>query len=100
MRDDELQMRAQRSLQEFDDAVQRLEPHYEELGRKTLEALEEFMAFWKNHPESPQSRGDDTAGSLSGGPADDNEMRRFVERQLEWGESQRERVRAQLSKEI
>lgn len=100
MRDDELQMRAQRSLQEFDDAVERLEPGYAELGQKSLEALEEFIAFWKNHPESPQSRGgDEPQGAATVSLADDNEMRRFVERQLEWGESQRDRVRAQLSKE-
>lgn len=99
MRDDELQMRAQRSLQEFDDAVERLEPNYAELGQKSLEALEEFIAFWKNHPESPQSRGKEAQGEGADTLEDDNEMRRFVERQLEWGESQRERVRAHLSKE-
>lgn len=97
MRDDELQMRAQRSLQEFDDAVERLEPNYAELGQKSLAALDEFIEFWKNHPESPQSRG---AEAQSPDPAeDDNEMRRFVERQLEWGESQKARVQAHLSKE-
>lgn len=97
MRDDELQMKAQRSLQEFDDAVERLEPNYAELGQTTLTALDEFITFWKNHPESPQSRGKEEA--VEDSLEDDNEMRRFVERQLEWGELQRERVRAQLSKE-
>lgn len=99
MRDDELQMRAQRSLQEFDDAVERLEPGYAELGQKALAALEEFIEFWKNHPESPQSRGDEPEATADESLEDDNEMRRFVERQLEWGESQTERVRAHLSKE-
>jgi hypothetical protein len=97
MRDDELQMRAQRSLQEFDDAVERLEPNYAELGQKALAALEEFIDFWKNHPESPQSRGAESRAASS--LEDDNEMRRFVERQLEWGESQKERVSAHFSKE-
>lgn len=97
MRDDELQMRAQRSLQEFDDAVERLEPNYAELGQKSLAALDEFIEFWKNHPESPQSRAAEAQSSDQ--PEDDNEMRRFVERQLEWGESQRARVQAHLSKE-
>ncbi|HKS28300.1 MAG TPA: hypothetical protein VJS44_10790 [Pyrinomonadaceae bacterium] len=97
MRDDELQMRAQRSLQEFDDAVERLEPNYAELGQRALAALEEFIEFWKNHPESPQSRADEAPASDS--PEEGNEMRRFVERQLEWGEAQTERVRAHLSKE-
>jgi hypothetical protein len=97
MRDDELQMRAQRSLQEFDDAVERLEPNYAELGQKSLAALDAFLEFWKNHPESPQSR--QAEGQGSDQPEDENEMRRFVERQLEWGESQRARVQAHLSKE-
>lgn len=99
MRDDELQMKAQRSLQEFDDAVERLEPNYAELGEKSLAALDEFIEFWRNHPESPQSRGDEAEDSTEDGLQVDNEMRRFVERQLEWGEAQRERVRTQLSKE-
>ncbi|HEX8748687.1 MAG TPA: hypothetical protein VF717_16060 [Pyrinomonadaceae bacterium] len=98
MRDDELQMRAQRSLQEFDDAVERLEPNYVELGQRALTALNEFIEFWKSHRESPQYRAihsEDTADE----PEDDNEMRRFVERQLEWAEEQKQKVRAHLSKE-
>lgn len=99
MRDDELQMKAQRSLQEFDDAVERLEPGYAELGQKSLAALDEFIEFWKNHPESPQSRINEPADSNADSLEDDNDMRKFVERQLEWGESQRDRVRAALSKD-
>lgn len=98
MRDDELQMKAQRSLQEFEDAVERLEPNYAELGQKCLAALDEFTDFWKNHPESPQSRGEHPATSTPDSLEDDNEMRRFVERQLEWADSQRERVLAHLSR--
>lgn len=98
MRDDELQMKAQRSLQEFDDAVERLEPNYAELGRHSLAALDEFTEFWKNHPESPQSRGKQPAASTADNLEDDHEMRRFVERQLEWADLQRERVLAHLSK--
>lgn len=99
MRDDELQMKAQRSLQEFDDAVERLDANYAELGQKSLAALQEFIDFWKNHPESPQSRAEEPETAPADSLEDDNEMRRFVERQLEWAESQRERVRAHLSKE-
>lgn len=99
MRDDELQMRAQRSLQEFDDAVERLEPNYAELGQRALTALHEFIEFWKNHPESPESRAGEPQSAASDGLEDDNEMRRFVERQLEWAESRRERVQAHLSRE-
>lgn len=98
MRDDELQMKAQRSLQEFEDAVERLEPSYTELGQKCLAALDEFSEFWKNHPESPQSRSEHTGTLAPDELEDDNEMRRFVERQLEWADLQRERVRAHLSK--
>lgn len=99
MRDDELQMKAQRTLQEFDDAVERLDPNYAELGQKSLAALDEFIEFWKKHPESPQSRAaEPTTSSAPDELEDDKEMRRFVERQLEWGESQKERVRAHLSK--
>ena len=97
MRDDELQMRAQRSLQEFDDAVERLEPNYTELGQRCLSALDEFMEFWRSHPESPQSREAEQKASTAT-LEDDNEMRRFVERQLEWGQAQKERVLAHLSK--
>lgn len=98
MRDDELQMKAQRSLQEFEDAVERLEPNYAELGQKCLAALDEFTEFWKSHPESPQSRGQHAGNLAPDALEDDNEMRRFVERQIEWAAEQRERVRAHLSK--
>lgn len=98
MRDDELQMKAQRSLQEFDDAVERLEANYAELGQRSLAALDEFIEFWKNHPESPQSRASEPRPARQDALADDQEMRKFVERQIEWGESQKERVRAHLSK--
>lgn len=100
MRDDELQMKVQSSLQEFDDAVERLDPNYAELGKQSLAALDEFIEFWKSHPESPQSRTAQAkeAATRSDGLEDDNELRRFIERQLEWGEAQKERVRSHLSK--
>jgi hypothetical protein len=96
MRDDELQMKVQSSLQEFDDAVERLDQNYAELGKRSLAALDEFIEFWKNHPESPQSRNEQAEGADE--LEDDNEMRRFVARQLEWAEAQRERVRSHLTK--
>jgi hypothetical protein len=100
MRDDELQMKVQSSLQEFDDAVERLDQNYAELGKQSLTALDEFIEFWKNHPESPQSRSEQggEADAVADELEDDNEMRRFIERQLEWAEAQRERVRSHLSK--
>ncbi len=98
MRDDELQMKAQSSLQEFNDAVERLDPNYEELGRRSLAALDEFIEFWENHPEAPKSREGVEDPAAPEALEDGNEMRRFVARQLEWGESQKERVRSHLPK--
>lgn len=98
VRDDELQMKAQRSLQEFDDAVERLETNYAELGQRCLVALDEFTEFWKNHPESPESRERSSRADNLESEADNNDMRKFVARQLDWAESQRERVLAHLSK--
>lgn len=98
MRDDELQMKVQSSLQEFEDAVERLDTNYAELGQRSLAALDEFIDFWKNHPESPESKAGERTRSETDEPLADNDMRKFVARQLEWAESQKERVRAHLSR--
>ena len=96
MRDEQLQMKAQRSLQEFEDAVERLDTNYAELGQRCLAALDEFIDFWKNHPESPESKQSERADA--GERLVTNDMRKFVVRQLEWAEAQKERVRAHLSR--
>jgi len=95
MRDEQLQMKAQRSLQEFEDAVERLDTNYAELGQRCLAALDEFIDFWKNHPSSPKSKPVERADADE--PLTDNDMRKFVVRQLEWAEAQKERVRMHLS---
>ena len=88
MTDDEIQMKAQRSLQEYDDAVENLSANFAELGRKAIEALDEFIAYWdkRSGPQAPEPADDQAAG----------EMGKFVERQLEWAQHERARVIAQL----
>ena len=89
MTDEEIQLKAQSSLQEYDDAVQNLAPNYAEFGRKALAALDEFINYWNQRPE------------LESDPASeefDGDMRKYVERQLEWAEHEKKRVLAQLPK--
>jgi hypothetical protein len=86
--DEEIQLNAQRSLQEYDDAVQNLAANYADLGRKAVEALDEFINFWNKRPEHDDSTAD--AGA--------NDMKKYVERQLEWAEHEKQRVKSQLSK--
>ena len=89
MTDEEMQLKAQSSLQEYDDAVESLLPNYAELGQKAVAALDEFINYWKERPE------------LEADPASeefDDDMRKYVKRQLEWAEHEKNRVLAQLSK--
>ena len=89
MTDDEIQLKAQRSLQEYDDAVENLAANFAELGQRAIITLDEFISYWDRRPESQQS------GEAANGQADDG-MRKFVERQLEWARHERARVLAQL----
>ena len=96
---DELQLKAQRSIQEYEDAVESLDPKFAELGRACVAALDEFIAYWNDRPESPASRAksSDTqsaATSVEG----ESDMTEYVGRQLEWARHERERILAQLSK--
>ncbi|OLE51959.1 MAG: hypothetical protein AUG51_20415 [Acidobacteria bacterium 13_1_20CM_3_53_8] len=95
MADEELQLRAQRSLQEYEDAVENLDPNFAELGRKCVAVLDEFIEFW-NHQFTSRALLAETYHPTSEQP--DNDMRKFVERQLEWAQSEKKRVLAQLSK--
>ena len=88
---DELQMKVQRSLQEYDDAVEGLDPRFAELGRASVAALEEFIDYWERHRETHHA-GD------AGADEPEGEMQEFVERQLEWARSEKQRVLDQLSK--
>ena len=88
---DELQMKVQRSLQEYDDAVENLDPRFAELGRASVAALDEFVDYWERHLElhrAAEAEADEPEG----------EMQKFVERQLEWARSEKQRVLGQLSK--
>ena len=96
---DEIQMKAQRSLQEYDDAVENLDPRFAELGRACVAALDEFIAFWNERPESPASREAHDSSAGAGGEDEEGDMTEYVERQLEWARHERERVLSQVSKE-
>ena len=97
MADEELQLKAQRSIQEYEDAVENLDSNFAELGQKCIAALDEFIDFWNRHPESPESRAKtDSISDPETQPAI-HDMRQYVERQLAWGQAERERIVAQLS---
>lgn len=94
---DELQLRVQRSIQEYEDGVESLDPKFAELGRACVAALDEFIAYWEERPESPASRSRSHEAQVGEeGPSD---MTEYVGRQLEWARHERERVLAQLSKD-
>ena len=90
MADEEITLKAQSSLQEYDDAVQNLDPKFAELGRKCIEALDEFISYWSERPELKEQ--ESAADEVS------EDMKEFVERQLEWANHERQRVLSQLPK--
>jgi tRNA A37 N6-isopentenylltransferase MiaA len=91
MTDEEIQLKAQSSLQEYDDAVENLAPNYAELGQRSIAALDEFIDYWNKRPELQESN----AAHEQDGESD---MRKYAERQLEWAEHEKRRVAAQLYK--
>jgi hypothetical protein len=93
MTSDEIQLKAQRAVQEYEDAVENLDPRFAELGRACVAALDELIAYWNERPESPASR------RAHGAVEEEGDMTEYVERQLEWARHERERVLAQLSKD-
>jgi hypothetical protein len=95
---DELQLRAQRGIQEYEDAVENLDPKFAELGRVCVSALDEFIAYWEERPESPASRAQHGDANAGGAEAE-SDMADYVARQLEWARHERARVLAQLSKD-
>jgi hypothetical protein len=97
---DELQLRAQRGVQEYEDAVENLDPKFAELGRACVSALDEFIAYWEERPESPASRAQHEHGDADTGVEEsESDMAEYVARQLEWARHERARVLAQLSKD-
>jgi hypothetical protein len=99
MTSDEIQLKAQRAVQEYEDAVENLDPRFAELGRACVAALDELIAYWNERPESPESRRAHGAPADAGGEAEEGDMTEYVERQLEWARHERGRVLAQLSKD-
>jgi hypothetical protein len=91
MSDEEIQLKAQSSLQEYDDAVENLSPNYAELGQKCIAALDEFIDYWNQRPESQEADSTNEQDAES-------DMRKYVERQLEWARHEKNRVLAQLPK--
>lgn len=90
MTDDELQLNAQRSLQEFDDARDRPDADIQGLGQKAIADLDSFVGYWR---EKPYVRDADFDASEGG----HGELREYAERQIEWAESERARVRGLLA---
>ncbi|HEY0005452.1 MAG TPA: hypothetical protein VGB17_11635 [Pyrinomonadaceae bacterium] len=86
MTDDELQLKAQSSLQEFDDARERPGSDPIELGRKAISALDTFIAYWSEKPYMLEAEVD----SAEGGHHD---LKEYAERQVEWATIEKERVR-------
>jgi hypothetical protein len=85
MSDDQVQINAQRSLQEFDDAADRADTDPLALGRKAVEALDAFIAYW-NSKSFMKAQTSDTA---EGG---DHALSQYGERQIEWARHEKERV--------
>ena len=90
MNDDDIQLKAQSSLQEYDDAVENLAPNFAELGQTAISALDEFINYWNERPELHEQ---ETAGEEGG-----SDMKEYVERQLEWAQHEKQRVLAHLPK--
>lgn len=85
MTDDELQLNAQRSLQEFDDARDKPGVDIQELGRAAITALDTFLGYWR---EKPYMLDADFEASEGG----HGELREYAQRQIEWAEEERTRV--------
>ena len=90
MNDDELQLNAQRSLQEFDDARDNSGVDLQELGRKAIDDLDTFIDYWREKPYMQHADVDPSEGSYG-------ELRQYAERQVGWAEEEKARVRGLLT---
>lgn len=90
MTDDELQLNAQRSLQEFDDARDRPGVDIHELGRKAVGDLDAFTTYWREKPYMQDADFDASEGGHG-------ELREYAERQIGWAEEEKARVRGLLA---
>ena len=91
MTDEELQLNAQRSLQEFDDARDKPGVDFQELGRKAIGDLDSFIAYWRDKPYMRAGWHAD----VTGGGHDD--LKEYAERQIGWAEDEKARVRKLLT---
>ena len=85
MSDDEIQLEAQSSLQEFDDARGLPDADITGLGRKAVAALDAFIAYWRDKPFMQPHE----AGPSEEEPVD---LQKYAERQIEWATLEKERV--------
>ena len=90
MTDDELQLNAQRSLQEFDDARDNTGLDLQQLGRKAIDDLDTFIRYWREKPYMQHADFDLSEGGHG-------ELRQYAERQVEWAEGEKARVRGLLT---
>ena len=90
MNDEELQLEAQRSLQVFDDARADLNLDHHVLGQKAIDALDSFIAYWNDKPFMQHSNADLSEG-------EDDDLKQYAERQIEWAEYEKNRVRNLLT---
>jgi hypothetical protein len=90
MNDEELQLEAQRSLQVFDDARADLNLDHKDLGQKAIDALDSFIAYWNNKPFMQHTSVDPSEGGH-------DDLKQYAERQIEWAEYEKNRVRNLLT---
>lgn len=90
MAENELEINAQLALQEFDNAIEIPNTDLKELGRKATEALDAFIEHWKDKPYMQERDVEVTVG-------EDGELKEYAERQIQWAEEERQRVRDLLS---
>lgn len=90
MHDDELQLRAQSTLQEFDDARDKTGVGLHDLGLKAIEALDAFVFYWKEKPYMQRDSVDESEGGHVA-------IREYAERQIGWAQTEKARVSEILS---
>jgi hypothetical protein len=83
MSPDQLQLNAQRRLQEFDDAGETVDLDPLSLGQMAVEALDEFLDYWNDRSYMQ--------GDRESHPSE-NPLRPYAERQIEWAEREKQRV--------
>ena len=90
MSEDQLEIRAQSALQQFDDACDSAETDPVALGRAAVDALDELMAFWT----AKSFMVDEGAKEAAGG---DHALKAYGGRQLQWAAHEKERVLALIT---